>query len=71
MDEPTRAAFAILWSLWKQYQDIEGTEEEWQNFLDAVEAVYDAADNAKDPDFIREFSLAIVNSVQRIYKKNH
>ena len=71
MDEPTRKAFTVLWTLWKQYQGIEGTEEQWNNLLEAAEAVYNTADNAVDPDFIRDFFLAVVSSVQRIYKKKH
>jgi len=71
MDEQTQKAFSRLWTLWKSNQDIDGTEETWNNFLAEVEAVYNAADTAKDPEFIREFCLSVVNSVQRIYKQNN
>ena len=71
MDEPTREAFTILWTIWKQSQDFEGTEAQWNGLLEAAEAVYNTADNAIDPDFIRDFCRSVISSVQRIYKKKH
>ena len=71
MDDPTLSAFGSLWKLWKDNQDIKDNSEAWAQLSADIEKIWNAAQGAKDPEFIREFCLSVICSLHRISVRNN
>ena len=65
-DEITQAAFKRLWALWKNNQDVGDNADTWDEIVKTAAEICEQAQAAADPEFIRQFSFAVLDSLDRI-----
>ena len=65
-DHITFASVNKLWTLWKDHRAIGQDPERWERLTAAVQEIWAAADGAEDPDFIRDFSVDVLASLNRL-----
>ena len=62
----TQAAFKELWRLWQNNQDIGDDASAWDRIVKKAEAICNQAKAAADPEFVRQFSYDVLESLDRI-----
>lgn len=70
MDEITQTAFRELWQLWQNNQGIGSDPEEWDSVIEQSAEIWKASAEAKDPQFITDFTVAVLESLDRIALAN-
>lgn len=69
MDKVTQTAFRELWRLWQNNQGIGSDPEEWDRVIEQSAGIWKASAGAEDPQFITDFTVAVLESLDRIAKK--
>lgn len=68
MDRTTKA-FSQLWDLYKKNHDIKTTAD-WDKLVDDAGEIVESSQDSEDPQIIKEFAVSIINSIERIQKRN-
>lgn len=70
MDKITFTAFNQLWTLYKEHQSIRPeSAAEWDSVVDKAREIVECSGAADDPEFISDFAVAVLSSLDRISQK--
>lgn len=67
IDEYTVSAFRQLWNLYREHRNIRPeAAAEWDAITEQTRNILWNNDSADDPEFIRDFALAVLESLDRL-----
>lgn len=69
-DKVTQAAFNKIWRIRQAHLDIQRDPNEWSEVLNAVAEIFSQTDGSLDPEFITDFGIDAIKSLERISRLN-
>lgn len=71
MDKATFTAFNRLWNMYKTSTENPNYDdpEFWDKLVSDAERIVSDADGADDPEFVNDFAMAVLSSIDRIAKR--
>ena len=72
MDKQTFTAFNQLWTLYKDHQNIRPDDAAaWDGLVDAASKIVTDSSGTDDPEFISDFAISVLESLDRLSAKNN
>lgn len=72
IDKTTFTAFNQLWSLYKEHQTIAPDDTAaWNSIVQRSRVIVESSGAAADPEFIFDFAAAVMESLDRLSRKNN